>query len=196
MSMTQPGYGMDELFGAKETYAEFTPDLLQNLSLTVDGSRVWGGEYLQCYEPTTGKAVGWYDDGRIAAVTHTFGKGKTLLIGTMLGYGYAIHGGAEGNYKAPNRVSGSFFDAVLKFAGKSAQITVSDSQISARLHTGDGGTWLWICNPKRHPIPVRIEIPGSNYSKAEALLGPKSEWENKGMTLTVPARDVIMYELK
>jgi beta-galactosidase len=195
VAMTQPGYGMDELFGAKESYVEFTPDLLNDLSFTVAGSRIWGGEYLQCYEPTTGQAVGWYDDGRIAAVDNKFGKGKTRLIGTMVGYGYAIHGGAGANYKAPDRASTSFFDETLKYAGKSTRIKVSDSRITVRLHEGKGGTWLWIANPKRQVIPVRIEIPGSKYTKAEALLGPAAEWKGQGLTLETPSREVIIYEL-
>jgi len=196
VGMTQPGYGMDELFGVKESYVEFTPDLLNDLPLTVAGSRIWGGEYLQCYETTTGHAVGWYDDGRIAAVDNNLGKGKTRLIGTMIGYGYAIHGGAEGNYRAPTRASTSFFDGVLEYSGKSVRLTVSDSRITARLHEGKGGTWLWIANPKRQPVSVRVEIPGSEYSHAAALLGPDADWKNQGLTITAPSRDVIIYELK
>ena len=31
---TQPNYGLDEFFGARESYVEFTPDLLDKLDLT------------------------------------------------------------------------------------------------------------------------------------------------------------------
>ena len=36
---TQPNYGLDELFGARESYVEFTPDLLEKLSLEVQGKQ-------------------------------------------------------------------------------------------------------------------------------------------------------------
>jgi beta-galactosidase len=39
--------------------------------------------------------VGWYGDGRVAAVDHNFGKGKTRLIGTMIGSGYYTHPGKK-----------------------------------------------------------------------------------------------------
>jgi beta-galactosidase len=191
----QPGFGMDELFGVKESYVEFTPDLLEELTLTVAGDRLWGGEYMQCYEPVTGEAVGWYDDGRIAAVDNHYGKGKTRLIGTMPGYGYSTHGGSKGDYHAPGRSGTSFFDGVLAFAGKTPRIKVSDSRIAVRLHEGKGGTYLWIANPKRQPIPVRITFSSEEYAKANPVLGAAAEWKNRGITLTAPARYVSIYEL-
>jgi beta-galactosidase len=195
VSMKQPGYGLDELFGVRESYVEFTPDLLEDLPLTVAGSRLWGGEYLQCYEPAKGEAVGWYDDGRIAAVDNCFGKGKTRLIGTMAGYGYSVHGGDKGDYHAPGRSGTSFFDAVLAFAGKIPRLMVSDSRIAVRLHDGKGGCYLWIANPKRQPIPVRITLSGGEFTQAVPVLGPAAEWKNRGITISAPARDVIIYEL-
>jgi beta-galactosidase len=192
--VVQPGFGMDELFGVKESYVEFTPDLLGDLALTVAGDRIWGGEYLQCYTPTSGEAVGWYDDGRIAAVDNRYGQGKTRLIGTMPGYGYAVHGGAEGNYRAPNRAETSFFEGVLKFAGKAPQVRLSDPRLIARLHEGPGGTYLWIANPKRQAIPVRAEFAG--YTAVSTVLGPEAAWQAGTLSVTAPARYVIIYELK
>jgi beta-galactosidase len=196
VSMKQPGYGLDELFGAAESYVEFTPDLLQDLSLTVAGDRIWGGEYLQTYKPAAGTTVGWYEDGRIAAVDNQYGKGRTRLIGTMAGYGYATHGGEEGNYKGPNLSGGSFFEALLEFAGIKKRLNVSDSRVSARLHDGKGGTYLWLANPKRQPIPVQVGVNYAAFSSAVSVLGPAAEWKDGTLTVTVPSRDVIIYELK
>jgi beta-galactosidase len=193
---SQPGFGMDELFGVKETYVEFTPDLLGNLALSVAGDRIWGGEYLQCYEATTGEAVGWYDDGRIAAVDNQYGKGRTRLIGTMAGYGYYTHGGAEGNYCPASRTETSFFEGILKFAGKTARVRVSDNRLTARLHDGPGGTFLWIANPKRQAIPAQIEILQGKYQEAVPVLGPVMGRKDERFNVTVPARYVIIYELK
>jgi beta-galactosidase len=199
----QPGYGMDELFGVKESYAEFTPDLLKDLSLTVAGDRIWGGEYLQCYQPTTGEAVGWYDGlplpkgvDPVAAVDNKYGKGKTRLIGTMPGYGYAAHGGAGGNYRAPDRSETSFFEGILAFAGKKKRIDVSDTRIAVRLHEGKGGTYLWIANPRRHAIPVTIKLSSGKYTGISTILGPEAFWKDGSITVTAPERQVIIYELK
>jgi beta-galactosidase len=39
----QPNLGLDQLFGARETYVQFTPDLLDKLTLTVRGKQIGGG---------------------------------------------------------------------------------------------------------------------------------------------------------
>jgi beta-galactosidase len=187
---------MDELFGVKETYVEFTPDILGDLTLTVAGDRIWGGEYLQSYTPTTGEAVGWYDDGRIAAVDNSYGKGKTRLIGTMPGYGYSVHGGDKGNYSPPAKAGTSFFEGVLKFAGKTPLVKVSDPRLAARLQEGSGGTYLWIANPRRQAVPAQVELSGGKYMGAETVLGPAAAWKDGRLNITAPARNVIIYELK
>ena len=140
--------------------------------------------------------MGWYDDGRIAAVDNRYGQGKTRLIGTMPGYGYAVHGGAEGNYRAPARAETSFFEGVLKFAGKAPRVRLSDPRLIARLHEGPGGTYLWIANPKRQAIPVRAELASGAYTAASTVMGPEAAWQAGTLSVTAPARYVIIYELK
>src|SRR5205085_12024357 len=46
----QPYYGLDALFGAKESYVEFTPDLLDDLTFKVRGASVNGRYFLLAYE--------------------------------------------------------------------------------------------------------------------------------------------------
>ena len=43
----QPNYGLDELFGARESYVEFTPDLLNDLTLEVNGHKIYGRYFFQ-----------------------------------------------------------------------------------------------------------------------------------------------------
>jgi beta-galactosidase len=129
-------------------------------------------------------------------VDNQYGKGRTRLIGTMAGYGYAAHGGAEGNYKGPNLSGGSFFDALLEFAGIKKRLHVSDSRIAVRLHEGKGGTYLWLANPKHQPIPVRVGVSSAVFGSAVPVLGPAAEWKGGTLAVTVPPRDVIIYELK
>ena len=124
----QPNLGLDELFGARESYVEFTPDILDDLSLKVLGAFARGGLYLQSYAPITGKAVGWYDDGRVAAVENSYGKGKTLLIGTMPGRGYTVHDGDR---------CGELYRKLFAFGGGTPLIERSDGRIRARMHDGE-----------------------------------------------------------
>ena len=188
---TQPNLGLDALLGARESYVEFTPDLLEELELRVMGKATPGGQYLQAYEVQDGTAVGWYQDGRVAAVEHRVGSGKTLLVGTMPGYGYDRRDGAVGR---------EFFAEVFAFGSTQPQhVRVSDERIRARLHTGEGCTFLWVANHTRGDLPVAVELSsGWMIGRPEALRGPDVESvaaDTNTIQLTVPARDVAVYRL-
>ena len=66
----QPNLGLDQLFGARETYVQFTPDLLDKLTLTVRDKHIGGGYFLQEYQLAGGQAAGTYANGHLAAVEH------------------------------------------------------------------------------------------------------------------------------
>jgi beta-galactosidase len=188
----QPNDGLDEVFGCRESYVEFTPDLLNDLSLNVMGRPVWGGIFMQAYQPTTGTAVGWYDDGRVAAVENRFGKGHTLLVGTMLGSGYAQHAGNN-----PYPAAAPFFAGLLDFGSVTQHVSSSEPRIKARLQDGRGGRFLWVANPTRQPLPVRLEIGASwgGFSSAQTVWGPGAQVRNRAVDLTMPARDVAVLAL-
>lgn len=164
VGVKQPNLGLDELFGAVESYVEFTPDLLENLTVNMSGTPVRGGLFLQKYHLTTATPIGWYEDGTIAAVENNYGKGKTMLIGTFPGYGYACEQ-TEG--------SRAFFAQLLSWGGVTQHVTCSDPRLTARLHTGAGGTYLWITNPTPRSLPVRITISSKHgaFTKASLLWG-------------------------
>jgi beta-galactosidase len=184
----QPNLGLDEVFGTRESYVEFTPDLLDDLAFNFNGMPVRGGIFLQAYRTTTGTAVGWYEDGRVAAVENRHGKGKTRLIGTMAGAGYAGH---------PDSRSPAFFANVLRWAGKVQHVTCSEPRIAARLHTGDGGTYLWVANPVRKPLPVRLQLSEAwgPFTACRSLWGAQAAVDGRTIELTAGARDVAVIAL-
>jgi beta-galactosidase len=184
----QPNLGLDEVFGARESDVEFTPDLLGELSCTVDGQPVRGGLFMQGYAPTTGTAVGWYADGRVAAVDHVYGEGRTRLVGTMAGYGVATH---------PQDRRSAFFADVLRWAGVAPHVRSSEPRVRARLHDGAGGTTLWVANPERRALPVRLALSASwgPFSRCRSLWGAEAEVEGRVVTLTAGARDVAVIAL-
>ena len=56
----QPNYGLDELFGAREKYVEFVPDLSEQLMFEVKGSKIYGRYFRQDYDLQGGNAAGQY----------------------------------------------------------------------------------------------------------------------------------------
>jgi beta-galactosidase len=182
---TQPNLGLDELFGAREEVVEFTPDLLDDLQFQLDGAWARGGIFMQSYRPTTGEPVGWYGDGRVAAVDHTYGGGKTRLLGTMCGAGYGAH---------PEDCSPALFAGLMRFAAKGQHVTSSDGRVKARLHDGAGGIYLWVANPERRSLPVRLELSSTwgPFSTAQSLWGTEASVDGQAVSLIASPRDVAV----
>ncbi len=178
----QPNDGLDELFGARESYVEFTPDLLDGLKLKVQGQEIGGRFFLQQYEAAGGKAVGQYADGKIAAVEHQSGKGRSLLIGTFPGASYFL------NHSAATK---SFFASLLDWAGVQQIAKVSTPNVIARIHTGAGGTYLWVVNPTRESQTVAVSLQKSVglFSSGRDLWQAKSDPRVKGKTVEVNVED-------
>ena len=158
----QPNEGLDELFGARESYVEFTPDLLEDLTLEVRGKRIGGRFFLQQYELAGGQKAGEFSPGKIAAVEYRAGSGRTLLIGTFPGASYFL------KHEPSTR---EFFAGLLEWAGVKQWSTVSDPAVRARLHQGSGGTVLWVVNPTREPrtVTVTLDARAGKYAAAQEL---------------------------
>lgn len=185
----QPNLGLDTLFGARESYVEFTPDLLEKLTLQVQGKPVGGRYFLQQFALAGGKQAGSYGDNTIAAVEHTAGKGRTLLIGTFPGAAYFL------NHAPDTR---AFFAGLLQWAGVKQRLTVNDPTLQARLHTGPGGTYLWVVNPGRAPRTATVTLAG-NYKTATELwqsgiATPKLT--NNQIQLTIQDRNAAVMRLE
>jgi beta-galactosidase len=175
----QPNLGLDQVFGARETYVQFTPDLLTKLTLTVKGKEIAGQYFFQEYWTAGGQAVGQYANGQIAAVENTFDKGRTLLIGSFPGGGYFR------SHAPPTR---EFFAGLLAWAGVQQQVQSSDPEVKARLHKGAGGAYLWVVNPTRTARTVRISLP-SMFQRAVELWQESSHPTVSGNTLATTVGD-------
>jgi beta-galactosidase len=173
-----------EVVGAAEADVDFTPDLLENLRLRVLGHEIGGRYFKQVYRPTTGKAVGNYTDGSVAAVENHFGKGRTILIGTFPGAAY---------FKKPNSEARSFFQSLLD--GKQ-RLTVSDNAVQARLHEGSGGTVLWVVNPSRGSKSVSVKLAAGNWRTGKDIWANTTPEVSGGeVRVTIPERDGAVIRL-
>lgn len=167
----QPNYGLDQLFGARESYVEFTPDLLENLKLEVQGKQIGGRFFLQEYETAGGQVVGHYENGKAAAIEHRIGKGRVLLIGTFPAAAYFLH-------HTPDIKT--FFAGLLDWAGVQQLARVSHPEVKTRLHTGAGGSYLWVVNPAREPRSVRVQLD----SRAGTFSHGLDLWQSTTPTVT------------
>ena len=183
----QPNYGLDEVFGAKESYVEFTPDILEDLTLDVRGHKINGRYFLQAYTPAGGTAAGTYSDGKIAAIEHPFGKGRALLIGTFPGAGYYLH---------HSPAEKAFFAGLLDWAKVAPQVRTGATGVQARLHTGPGGTYLYVVNPDRKSREIPVTLPGMFTSGTDLWAGSPVTVRGNAVQVTVGDRDVAVIRLK
>jgi beta-galactosidase len=184
----QPNFGLDALFGAREKYVEFDPDLSEQLTFEVNGSKVYGRYFRQDYDVAGGKAAGQYSNGNTAAVENTLGQGRTLLMGSFPGAGYYLHHGAA---------TRELFAGFLKMAGVAPQIAIDDATVQARLHRGEGGTHIWVTNPTRADKQVTVTLAAGEFSSAEDVWGGTAIAQSgRKLTMSVPARDAVVAMLR
>jgi beta-galactosidase len=185
----QPNLGLDELFGAREKFVEFDPDLSEKLIFEVNGNKIYGRYFRQDYDLHGGTMAGQYSNGNIAAVANTFGKGKTLLMGSFPGSGYYLHHGEE---------TRALFASFLNLAGAVPAITINDNTVQARLNEGEGGTHIWVTNSTRAVKNVTVtlsEKAGSFRSAEDIWGGQKITQSGRQFTVSVPPRDAVVIAL-
>ncbi len=186
----QPNYGLDKVFGASQSYVEFLPDVSEDLTLTIKDRQVNGRYFRQEYELSGGAAAGQFTNGKIAAVEHKFGQGRTLLMGSFPGSGY---------YLNHSPTAKALFASFLEIAGVEQQLKTDDSNVQARLHQGSGGTYLWVTNPTLVERPVRVSFRSGavSFKSAEDQWGKqRATLSGQNLTVVVPARDAVVLALQ
>jgi beta-galactosidase len=171
---------------------EFMPDISGGLTFEYGGTQVRGGIYNQSYKAEGGRVTGHYADGTAAVVEHTYGSGKTLLVGTFPSAGY-YHTHDSGNL--------DYFSKVLGWAGVNLHVKLSDSSLQARLCRGtDDALFIWILNPHREQQRINIELSDTygTWSADNVYWGGTEAWSQHGTKLqvSVPGRDAVIIRLK
>ncbi|MDQ6701302.1 MAG: hypothetical protein M3Z36_14070 [Acidobacteriota bacterium] len=126
----------------------------------------------------------------MAAVTNRIGKGQTLLIGSFPGSGYYLHHSPEAK---------AFFAGLLDWAKVDRQVKCSDPKLQARLHVGEGGTYLWVVNPNRdlHSVNVTLASTLPAFAAGEDVWGgQKVTVRGREVTTQVADRDVAVIRLR
>lgn len=186
----QPNYGLDEVFGAKESYVEFMPDISDGLMFQVNDSKIHGRYFRQGYKLNGGTEAGQYPDGMTAAVQNKFGQGRTLLMGTFPGSGYYLH---------HDSAARDLFAGFLTLAGVVPTTKINDASVQARLHQGTGGSFLWVTNPTRDRKTIKVSLSQTvgDLSTGEDIWGGQSVTVNdRQITVSVQGRDAAVIALR
>jgi beta-galactosidase len=186
----QPNLGLDAVFGAHEETVEFMPDIGDRIHFDMDGLPVDGGGLLQSYRLTSatgGTGRGHFTDGRLAIVENTHGKGRTLLIGTNPSVAY---------YRTDGKKNGAFFAALLAWSGRAKHVTLDNSNLFARVHKGEKGSFLWLVNPTRTSQSTKVKLAeGLGQPDFAGPVWPVDHIRGDG-NIEVSARDVLILPLR
>jgi beta-galactosidase len=187
VGIVQPNHGLDRVFGVREDEVEFMPDIGDRIRFDYDGHTVTGGGFLQSYTLAGGTERGRFADGRLAMVEHTYGRGRTLLVGTHPGVGY---------FRSSGEANRSYFAGVFAWTGREQHVRLSNNAIQARLHDGEGGKVLWLVNPTRETQRSTVTLAGRYRTTrlGEAHWAAESARIEDG-EVVLPPRDVVVVRI-
>lgn len=168
-----PGLGLWEVMGCREAAIETAPKGRTTIRWTSDelpglanGARLPGRWYKETLEPLSpgARVVAEFEDGTPAAVMSTYGKGRTLMLGSYLAAAYQ---------STPTPEAGRFFGALLDWAGVTPPIEVSGSAIEARHLESGSSALLYLFNHGAAPArsEVRLRRPAGEYTATDVIEG-------------------------
>lgn len=154
-----PGFGLDEVFGAKEKVIRPVASPVIALSDSPDfpglksGDTITGAAFAEELEPEGGSQVlGRFADGAPAIVEHSSGKGKAILIGSFAAFAYQAQSPA-GNKQ--------LFLSLAKAAGVSTDVAVAGpgtAEIEVRRLVADHQQIVFVFNHSKTDADVRLSI--------------------------------------
>ena len=183
--VTQPNHGLDAVFGCRESEVEFMPDIADRYTFTFDGLTVTCGGFLQAYSPSDGGARGLFSDGRCAMVENSYGKGRSLLVGSHPGVTY---------HRNPTWKERAYFAKALEWSGKTSQVQCNNMRVQVRLQIGRS-RYLWIVNPTDQPQSGMVKLRDGGVSLAGWHWGEKTAAYEDG-AFRIAAKDALVVRLQ
>jgi beta-galactosidase len=168
---TIPGFGLDQVFGARE--ASITPAARHTLTITAAhpatprlaaGASLTGHVYQEALETTSAAAqvVAKFVDGAPAMVASSYGRGKTLFVGSFLSMAFE---------RTRERNLEEFFQGLLEWAGVERPALVSDSKLEVRALVGAGYTLYFIFNngEQETAAEVKLQAPYASFNMRDLV---------------------------
>lgn len=154
-----PGMGLAKVFGAREKVIrpvdkpEIVLDSNVGLPGWMPGTKAVAYAFEEDLEPLPGaRVLAHFTDGAPAIVENTYGKGKTIIVGSFLAMAY--------QRQHQDRAK-QLLLAFARAAGVKPEVTISGdntSQLEVRRLVGNGLQFLFAFNHADHPARARIAV--------------------------------------
>lgn len=186
-----PGFGLHEVTGCREAAVQQTPSGKTEIQIVIrdesiprlqSGDRLRASIYEEALEPISKNArvVGKFGDGSPAIVVSSYGKGKTMVVGSFLGI----------LYESERDVAlAKFFNGLLDWAGVYRRIEVSASDRMIEVRTMDAGPDILLFAFNHGAIAaepiVRVKLPAGSYRVKDLITDEivSSTYERNGLAI-------------
>ncbi len=160
-----PGLGLHEVFGCKERWIRERqkPNLLvespQEFAPSLAGKmKISGSLYEEALEPSkdTAKILARFEDGSPAMIINSYGKGKAVLVGSLVSEAYE---------KLRDEENEKFLKGLFKWAGVEPLVEIHGGKAEGRILEGEGYRLLFGFNhgDKKANISFRLRVPNGKY---------------------------------
>jgi hypothetical protein len=136
--------------------------------------------YKETLEPTSpmAKVVGRFEDGSAAAVMSSYGKGRTLLLGSYV---------SASAQSTPTPEAERFFLSLLRWARVGLPIQVAGSPVEVRYTESGRDTLLFVFNHGKAPAQaeVSLERQAGDYAATNLIDGAATVLKQDAQRITI-----------
>lgn len=175
-----PGLGLHDLFGAREAAIETAPQGRTKLSFD-NGPAFPARWFKETLVPTGGVVRARFEDGSPAAVESTFGRGKTLLVGSYPSAAYE---------STPTPAAAAWFQSLLRWAAITPPLLVEGGAEARWLESGRDRL-VFLFNHDHTPKSVTIRWQDQTTWKMTDL----ATGQASPPTLTIPPQSATILHL-
>jgi beta-galactosidase len=193
-----PGLGLSEVMGCREssvqtgekgrTSIRWTGGQLAGFS---PGSVLPARWYEETLEPLVEQAqvVAEFENGGAAAIASTYGRGKTLMLGSFVSGAYQT---------TPTPEAERFFAGLLQWAGVEFPVEVSGAKVEVQTLSSGNETLLFVFNHEKQPgdSVIALNLAGRVH---DLITGRTTQAKAEGGKLRIPVslqpRDVRVFRI-
>jgi beta-galactosidase len=188
-----PGFGLDEVFGAYEASihpsAEPRIELVANAPGAQPGKPIQGAAFEEDLHALPGASVlAHFAGGQPAIVQNTFGRGKTILVGSFLGLAYQ---------RKQDSTTGDFLVSLAQAAGVAPQVSVKGegaSQVEVRRLTDAQEQYVFVFNHADSPADASIHIHLPMSVKHSRDLVSDEELPSSSLQRAAGGNDILLHK--
>jgi beta-galactosidase len=170
-SDTIPGMGLSAVMGCRETAVRTGAKGRASLTWATEdlpgihkGDSLAGRWYEESLAPLSPQArvAAAFSDGAPAAVLSSYGKGKTLMLGSYVSAAYE---------ETRERLAERFYASLLRWAGIESPVTAEPPGVEVRYLESGRDTLLFTFNHANDPVDARVTLrmPGDSFQALDIL---------------------------